>query len=75
MTACDIINQVKDLSDYDIALIPDVMLRSSDEQVFLDDISLDEVSEKLNVKIIPVSSDGRDILYSIISEKESVTDE
>ncbi len=75
VTAGDIINQVKDLSFYDVALIPDVMLRSSDEQVFLDDISLQELSEKLNVKIIPVSSDGSDILYSIIGEKESATDE
>ncbi len=75
VTAGDIINQVKDLSFYDVALIPDVMLRSGDEQVFLDDISLDELSEKLNVKIIPVSSDGSDILYSIIGEKESATDE
>ena len=75
VTAGDIINQVKDLSSYDVALIPDVMLRSGDEQVFLDDISLQELSEKLNVKIIPVSSDGSDILYSIIGEKESATDE
>ena len=72
VTAGDIINQVKDLSAYDVALIPDVMLRSGDEQVFLDDISLQDVSDKLNVKIIPVSSDGRDLLYKIIGEKESV---
>ena len=75
VTAGDIINQVKDLSAYDVALIPDVMLKSEDEKIFLDDISLEELSEKLNVKIIPVSSDGRDILYSIIGERESVTDE
>lgn len=66
VTAGDIINQVKDLSGYDKALIPDVMLRSSDDKVFLDDISLDEVSEKLNVKIIPVASSGRELLNLMI---------
>lgn len=66
VTAGDIINQVKDLSDYDVALIPDVMLKSEDEKVFLDDISLEELSEKLNVKIIPVSSSGAELLYLMI---------
>ncbi|MBR5233571.1 MAG: DUF512 domain-containing protein [Clostridia bacterium] len=66
VTATDIINQVKDLSLYDVAFIPDVMLKSSDEQIFLDDISLEEVSEKLNVKIIPVGSSGAELLYHIM---------
>ena len=66
VTAGDIIKQVKDLSDYDVALIPDVMLRSSDEKVFLDDISLEELSDKLNVKIIPVCSSGSELLYMMI---------
>ena len=66
VTATDIINQIKDLSGYDKALIPDVMLKGHDEQIFLDDISLEELSEKLNVKIIPVSSSGAELLYSMI---------
>ena len=66
VTATDIINQVKDLSAYDKALIPDVMLKSHDEQIFLDDISLEEVSQKLNVKIIPVSDSGADLLYKMM---------
>ncbi len=66
VTAGDIINQVKDLSAYDKALIPDVMLRSSEEKVFLDDISLDGLSEKLNVKIIPVCSSGSELLNLMI---------
>ncbi len=66
VTAGDIINQVKDLSAYDKALIPDVMLRSHDEKVFLDDISLEELSDKLNVKIIPVCSSGAELLYLMI---------
>ena len=66
VTATDIINQVKDLSGYDIALIPDVMLKGHDEQIFLDDISLEELSSKLNVKIIPVSDSGADLLYNMM---------
>ena len=66
VTAGDIINQVKNLSDYDIALIPDVMLKSKDEKVFLDDISLDELSRKLNVEIYPVCNSGADLLHHMI---------
>ena len=66
VTAGDIINQIKDLSAYDKALIPDVMLRSSEEKVFLDDISLDGLSEKLNVKITPVCSSGSELLNLMI---------
>ncbi len=69
VTAGDIINQVKDLSGYDKALIPSVMLRDGDDNVFLDDITLESLSEKLNVTIIPVSSDGSDLLYSILDIK------
>lgn len=65
ITAGDIINQVKDLSGYDVALIPSVMLRDGDDKVFLDDITLDELSAKLNVKIIPVCSSGAELLYSL----------
>ena len=66
VTAGDIINQVKNLSDYDIALIPDVMLKSKDEKVFLDDISLDELSNKLNVEIYTVCNSGADLLHHMI---------
>lgn len=69
VTAGDIINQVRNLTVYDKALIPSVMLRDGDDNVFLDDITLESLSEKLNVQIIPVSSDGSDLLYSILDVK------
>ena len=65
VTATDIIAQTKDLSEYDFAVIPSVMLRSDDEKVFLDDISIEELSEKLNVKIISTPSSGNELLYRI----------
>lgn len=74
VTATDIIAQITDLSDYDFALIPSVMLRDGDEKIFLDDITLDELSEKLNVKINPVPCSGKDLLYAII-RKGSVSGE
>lgn len=72
VTATDIITQTGDLSDYDFAVVPSVMLRSDEEKVFLDDISLDELSEKLNVKIISVPCSGNELLYRITG-KESVS--
>lgn len=72
VTATDIIAQTKDLSDYDFAVVPSVMLRSDEEKVFLDDISLDDLSEKLNVKIISTPCSGDDLLYRI-TRKERVS--
>ena len=72
VTATDIIAQTGDLSDYDFAVVPSVMLRSDEEKVFLDDISLDELSEKLNVKIISTPCSGNELLYRITG-KESVS--
>lgn len=72
VTATDIIAQTGDLSEYDYAIIPSVMLRSDEEKVFLDDISLDELSKKLNVKIISTPCSGNELLYRITG-KESVS--
>ena len=50
-------------------LIPDVMLRDGTD-MFLDSITLSEVSEKLNVKITPVSNDGYELSDKIIGVVE-----
>lgn len=68
VTATDIINQLKDLSDYDEALIPSVMLRDGGEEVFLDDITLDDLSDKIKVKIIPTGVGGIELFNSIIGK-------
>ena len=73
VTATDIKKQIT-LSGYDYALIPDVMLKSEEEQIFLDDITLEELENHFGLKIIPVSRDGRDLLNKII-RKGSVSDE
>ena len=69
VTAGDIINQYPDLSDYDYALIPSVMLRDDGSEVFLDDIHISELSEKIKVKINVSAEGGRNLLYSIIGKE------
>ena len=55
--ACDIVKTLENISQYDELLIPDSMLRDG-EDVFLDNISLDELSKTLDIKITPVPNDG-----------------
>lgn len=50
----------------DELLIPRVALRSEGDR-FLDDVTLSELSEYLNVKITPVKNDGYEMLSSIIN--------
>ena len=45
-------------------LIPRVSLRNEGDK-FLDDITLDELSEYLNVKVSPVENDGYKLLEKI----------
>lgn len=65
ITATDIIKQIGDLSEYDEAFIPSVMLRDGDNDVFLDDISLSELSKALKVKLRVTPNDGGSLLYTI----------
>ncbi len=65
VTATDIYEQLKDKDLGDELLIPSVMLRSEGD-LFLDSISVDELSEKLNVKIIPVDNDGYSLIDRLI---------
>ena len=70
ITARDLIDQLKGkLGDETCLFIPDVMLRSKEEPVFLDDISVTEVAEALGVRVVPVGCDGYslyDALFSMI---------
>lgn len=48
-------------------LIPKAMLKN-DENVFLDDITLEELSKRLNVQVVPVANDGYELLEKIVGE-------
>lgn len=68
LTGGDIIAQLEGRDLGDELLISSSMLRSG-EEVFLDDLTLDELSGKLNVKVTPVMNSGIDFAESIIGYK------
>ena len=70
VTATDIIKQLngKDLGDE--LLVPSVMLRDAGD-MFLDSITLEELSEKLNVRVVTVNNDGYELLEKILGKEEA----
>ena len=65
ITGQDLLAQLKNEDLGDSLLLSCTMLRSG-EDVFLDDITLDELSKTLQVSTRIVQSDGRDLVYAII---------
>ncbi len=57
LTGSDLIAALPDLKEFDELLIPDSMLRDG-EDIFLDDITLSELCQKLKIQITPVINDG-----------------
>src|SRR5699024_11966120 len=55
-------------------LIPCNMLRSG-EDVFLDDMTVNELSEALNVEIVVTDEDGADLVSSVLDRSEEHTSE
>ena len=64
----DIIEQLKGKELGDMAFIPSSMLRSG-EDVFLDDMTLEEVASELGVKIGVQNADGFEFAESITGEE------
>lgn len=67
VTAADITEQLKDAELGEELLIPSVMLRNEGD-MFLDSVTLDELSARLGVKITPVSNDGYELVAAIFGE-------
>lgn len=68
ITGKDLIEQVKPLIEPgEILLLPQNMLRMG-EEVFLDDITLDEVKAALNVDVRIVGGKGKDLLSALTDE-------
>ncbi len=65
ITGGDIINQLSDQNLGSELLIPKVMLNASNE-VFLDDYTLDEVTQRLGVSPRIVKNDGAELLYALL---------
>lgn len=66
VTGGDIIKQLKGIVKNTL-LIPKEMLKS-DEDVFLDDLMLNEVEDELGVRIVPVKVNGYSLINEIIGE-------
>lgn len=69
ITATDLLNQLKGVLKEKELLISQSMLKHG-ENVFLDDVIIEELSERLNTKITPVTNDGYDLLYAMIGQCE-----
>lgn len=67
LTGQDIYNQLKDISLGDRLVLPGNVLRSK-EDIFLDDMHLNELADKLGIDIIVPDSSGKDLLDAIIYE-------
>lgn len=66
VTGSDIIKGLKDKPLGQRVLIPDIMLRRG-EDVFLDNMSLDDLSGKLGVDVVPVAIDGQALVEEVLS--------
>ena len=65
VTASDILLTLSDASEFDELFITECMLKSGDD-VFLDNITLSELSKRLGVKITPVQNDGYIFIEKIL---------
>ncbi len=65
LTATDIKSQLENKDLGDELIIPDVMLRS-EKDMFLDSITVQELSEELGVKITVTSVDGYDMVENVL---------
>lgn len=69
ITATDLEEQLKGKDLGNELLIPSVMLRDGGD-MFLDSVTLKELSQKLNIKITPVDNDGFQLVDKILGIKE-----
>ena len=61
ITGIDIINELQKITLGEYLIIPSNMLRS-DERIFLDDIKLEELENKLNIKVLICDYTGEDLI-------------
>lgn len=73
LTGVDIYNQLKDFDLGDKLLLPGNVLRSG-EDVFLDDMHLSELSDKLNIDIVIPENTGDNLLKAIVTKNYENTD-
>lgn len=74
ITGQDLIRQLKDQPLAPRLLISESMLRHG-EEVFLDDITVTQVEEALNLKVIPIPQDGFELVEAIFDPNYSRTNQ
>lgn len=67
VTGSDIYNQLKDLNLGDGLLIPKSMLKA-DEEIFLDNVTLEDLKSKLRTNIFPVEVKGKNLIDVFMKE-------
>lgn len=67
VTGGDLINQLKGKNIGERLIIPSSMLRFEND-LFLDDVSTDDVERELNVQLVAVNNNGADLANAIISK-------
>ncbi|RDY24923.1 DUF512 domain-containing protein [Romboutsia maritimum] len=65
ITATDIIEQLKDKDLGETLYIPRNMLKA-DEEIFLDNITLEKMQEIMNIEVVPCLNDGKDFVDKIL---------
>lgn len=69
VTGGDLIDQLRDDDLGDRLIIPSSMLRFEND-LFLDDVSTDDVERELGVTLIPVNNNGNDLVEAVIAGKD-----
>ena len=65
ITATDIIDQLKDKDLGETLYIPRSMLKA-DEEIFLDNITLEKLSEIMGIEVVPCLNEGKDFVNKIL---------
>ena len=69
VTGGDLIDQLRDDNLGDRLIIPSSMLRFEND-LFLDDVSTDDVERELGVTLVPVNNNGNDLVEAVIAGKD-----
>ena len=68
ITGQDILAQLKEYKDVDGIMIPKSMLRDNTD-VFLDDLTVSDIQNKLKINIIPVEVSGKEFVSVFLKER------
>lgn len=69
VTGGDLIDQLRGDDLGNRLIIPSSMLRFEND-LFLDDVSTDDVEQKLNITLVPINNNGNDLVEAVIAGKD-----